>query len=233
MKELEKMPRRIETETPKNYNWDLNQERAFWENQLSQKINFFLLFFALIIGGVALSKSKDFSLTVLFVGAVVLWFLSLTIINATRKVNIVLKELIKDDQHPTSIIDKKAKGRLIRIIVGYGLPIFCAAIVTLTFIAGISGLYSFGFPTKTEVIQTIKEGIDKTKEKIIEKKQPENAAKYFQSVDSVIISSRSQQVLVDSLPKLAAEPQRTKIQQQKKAEKPNTNFKSINKVIDD
>ena len=33
-------------------NWDMSQERAFLENLLSQRFNFFLVFFSLVVAGV-------------------------------------------------------------------------------------------------------------------------------------------------------------------------------------
>lgn len=230
------MKKRFDDSVTPNYNLELNQERAFWENQLNQKINFFLLFFALIIAGVVLSKSREFTVTVLLVGAVILWFLSLMIMNATRKINIVIKELMKDEKYPVALIDSRSRGRIFRIIVGYGLPIFCAVVVTLAFISGVSGLYSFGFPTKTEVIQTVEKTVDKVKEKLANQKKADTSAKYFQSVDNAIAEGDQKVVIVDSLPKAVPVSGNSKTISQKsttpvKSGSSSNHFKTVDNVI--
>jgi hypothetical protein len=219
------MLERLHSESSKNNNWDLNQERALWEKLLNQKINFFLILFALIIGGISFAKSKEFSIFILLVGTVILWILTLSIFNVTHKINIVIRGLIKDENHPTVIIDKKARGRIVRIFYGYVLPVFCSGIITLVLLASMSGFYDFNFPTKTEIIQDVKETLEKPKEILPDQKKPEdNSSKYFQNIDSVINKKKQAPVITDTL-------KTDKRQPVQKRQSSNPNFKDIEKVI--
>jgi hypothetical protein len=211
----------------KNYNWDVNQERAFWEKIHNQRLNFFLIFFSIIVAGAAFARSREFVIFILAVGSVVLWILTLTLISATRKVNYSLKALLKDENHPTVLVDRKAKGRIIRIFSGYVLPIFCSSIITLTCLAGVSEFYFFDFPVKPEVLKDVKENLQKGKDSLIKQIKPvQDNSKYFQSVDSVINKKKVIPIVPDTF-KAKHVPK----QPVTRKESSDPNFKAIDKVI--
>lgn len=216
-------------------NWELNQERAFWEKMLNQKINYFLGFFVILIIGMAVATTKELSLFVLAVGTVILWALSISIMNTTRKINLAVKELSKVSNNPTGLVDRRAKGRIARLIYGFGLPIFCSSVVTLILAAGLSGLYSFRFPTtKQEVVKTAEKIVEKGKETVIEKKKPvENNSNHFESIESIIqknknatVSLTAETAIKDTTVKNAKPAPVIK-----RKTLANPNFKNINRVV--
>ena len=231
------MPKRYLIDEPEDLAWELNQERAFWERMLNQKINYFLGFFVILIIGMAVATTKELTLFVLSVGAVILWVLTVSIINTTRKINFAVKELSKASNNPTGMVDRKAKGRLARLVLGFGLPIFCSTVITLIFVAGISGLYSFRFPTSStsnEVVKTAKTIIEKGKETIVEKKKPvvDNSS-HFENIESVIQKDKNPVVSVplDTITKDSTKKNVSKTQIAKKPFLANPNFKNINRVV--
>jgi hypothetical protein len=223
------MAKRYLIDEPDDSNWDLNQERTFWERMLNQKINFFLAFFVILIIGAAVANTKELTLFILSVGAIILWILTVSIINTTRKINFAVKELSKSGNHPTGVVDRKAKGRLVRLMLGFGLPIFCSSVITLIYLAGLSGLYSFRFPTKPEVVRTVQTTLENGKESLIDKKPAEDYTTHFENVDSIIRKNKSVRVYVpiDSTSRLVS---KQKIVLQPDA-KNNPNFRTIDKVI--
>ena len=90
--------------------WDMSQERAFMEQLMNQRINFFLILFVLIMTGTLNSKKQLFLQIILGCGSVLCTILMLGVFRATQKVNKIIKHLKKDDTHPISIIDKEAVG---------------------------------------------------------------------------------------------------------------------------
>ena len=216
-------------------NWELNQERAFWEKMLNQKINYFLGFFVILIVGMAVATTKELSIFVLAVGTVILWALSISIMNTTRKINLAVKELSKASNNPTGLVDRRAKGRIARLIYGFGLPIFCSSVITLILAASLSGIYSFRFPTtKQEVVKTAQKIVEKGKEAVVEKKKPvENNSSHFESIESVIQKEKNPVVSLPASTSIkdtsvkGAKPASTI----KKKTLANPNFKNINRVV--
>lgn len=164
-------------------NWTLNSERAFWESRLDYRLSFYILFLAIIIAGSILVTTKELTLFILSIAVIILWVLTAGIINAVRKVNIIVKELSKNDNNPVINIDKKAKGRLIRFIQGFALPIVCSSIVTLIFLAGLTGVYNLKPVTKS--LQSLEKEIKKQIDKPLSKPAKDSPSKYFQAIDSV------------------------------------------------
>lgn len=162
--------------------WDIIQERNFWERMLNYKLSFFLLFLVIVIVGTSIAQTKELALFILSLSVIILWLLTLSLINTTRKVNIAIKELSKDPNHPTSLVDKKAKGKLIRLITGFVLPVFLSSIITIIFLAGLTGVYNFNLPTKQNIIKSVEKNADKLLEK---KPKKVNNSKYFRDIDSV------------------------------------------------
>ncbi|MBX3008808.1 MAG: hypothetical protein KF816_12370 [Melioribacteraceae bacterium] len=164
-------------------NWTLNSERAFWESRLDYRISFYILFLAIIVAGSILVTTKEMTLFILSIAVIILWVLTAGIINAVRKVNIIVKELSKNESNPIINIDKKAKGKLIRFIQGFLLPIVCSSIFTLIFLAGLTGVYDLKPVSKS--MQSLEKEIKKQIEKPLSKQKKDNPSKYFQAVDSV------------------------------------------------
>lgn len=184
------MSKKLAGDEAKPSNWDRNQERAFWEQLLNQKLNYFLIFFAVVLGGIFTVSSKTVSIGIQALSAIILWILALSIINTAHKLNIVIKSLSREDHIPTAIADRRIPGRVIKILYGYFLPVFCATIITVSSAASISGLYVVNFPNKTDVVKavdsTIVKPLEKAKDESLEKKKIEKEeSKYFKNIDSL------------------------------------------------
>jgi hypothetical protein len=228
------MPKRYLIDEPEDISWELNQERAFWERMLNQKINYFLGFFVILIIGMAVATTRELTLFVLSVGAVILWVLTVSIINTTRKINFAVKELSKVSNNPTGMVDRRAKGRLARLVLGFGLPIFCSSVITLIFAAGISGLFLFRFPSTPEVVKTTKAVIEKGKESVVEKKKPvQDNASHFENIESVIQKNKNAVVAMpmDSTFRDSSKKNISKKQIARRQFLANPNFKNVNRVV--
>lgn len=114
--------------------WDMSQERAFLENLLGQRFNFFLVFFGFVLNGSMNSKTQFYFSTILVIGAFVCWALALTLRRSQQKLDLILEDLFSDPTHPATIInvrcnDKGSKGR--RRIIGYLIPTVCCIVLTV------------------------------------------------------------------------------------------------------
>jgi hypothetical protein len=177
------MLKKSTSEINNTQSWTLNNERAFWESRLDYRVSFYLLFLAIVVAGAILVTTKELTLFILSIAVIILWVLTAAIINAVRKVNIIVKELSTNESNPIINVDKKAKGRLIRFIQGFALPIICSSIVTLIFLAGLTGVYNLKPVTKS--LQSLEKEIKKQIDKPLSKPAKDNSSKYFQAVDSV------------------------------------------------
>lgn len=62
-------------------NWDLSQERAFVENLLSQRFNFFLIMFSLVIAGAVNANTKFELVAILSIGLLLCVLVGFTVGN--------------------------------------------------------------------------------------------------------------------------------------------------------
>jgi hypothetical protein len=115
--------------------WDMSQERAFIENLLSQRFNFFLVFFSIVIAGAVNAKLQSHLHIILGIGFLVCVLLALTLDRSQEKLDLILEELFADEKHPACIINKKATiGCSRRQIIGYTIPRLCCSLLLLGFI---------------------------------------------------------------------------------------------------
>lgn len=126
-------------EDNQNYTQELIAERAFIENLLSQRFNFFIVFFSLIVNAAILAIDKIYFKPILITGAIISWMISLTIFRSQQKLDILFTDL--PEEHPAKKVNEKAnKGWLrysMRRIIGYYLPALCSLLLTIWAIIAI------------------------------------------------------------------------------------------------
>ncbi len=106
--------------------WSMSDERAFIENLLCSRFNFFLVFFSLVLAGaVSTSDPKHFKI-MLTLGAAISIPFALTIARAQRKLDIALdKHLFLKDGHPAKVLNDECGGPSMRKWIGYWIPLVC------------------------------------------------------------------------------------------------------------
>jgi hypothetical protein len=108
--------------------WDMSQERQFIENLLSQRFNYFLLFYSISVAGFVNAKSEFYAQIILTLGAIITFLFASVLQRSQQKLDIILSDLFKDDSHPAKIIDELAGGSKgsKRRIIGYWIPLICS-----------------------------------------------------------------------------------------------------------
>lgn len=107
--------------------WDMSQERAFMENLLSQRFNYFIVFYSIVVAGFVNSKNLLYSQLILILGAIITTLLGSTLHRAQQKLDLILEELFNDKSHPATIINDKAGGSKgsKRRLIGITIPAIC------------------------------------------------------------------------------------------------------------
>ncbi|RPH29904.1 MAG: hypothetical protein EHM93_16640 [Bacteroidales bacterium] len=105
--------------------WDMSQERAFIENLLSQRFNYFLLFYSIVIAGFVKTTNLVYAQLILTLGAIITILFALVLERSQQKLDIILKDLFEDDSHPAKIVDDLAGGCSRRRIIGIWIPKIC------------------------------------------------------------------------------------------------------------
>ena len=124
--------------------WDMSQERAFIENLLSQRFNFFLVFFSLVIAGAINAPSQLFFQTILTLGAIICWLLALTIFRSQQKLDVLLKFIFEDSSHPAKKADDACKNRgSRRKIIGDIIPTICCTFLSVLSILAIFNIIKY------------------------------------------------------------------------------------------
>src|SRR5436309_3571616 len=94
--------------------WDMNQERQFIENLLSQRFNFFLIVFTVILAGAATANTQTKQTAILVLGFFLCLLIALTVYRIYAKLDEILKVLHEKKSHPVAIISEKIKGRRLK-----------------------------------------------------------------------------------------------------------------------
>lgn len=122
--------------------WDMSQERVFIENLLSQRFNFFLVFFSLVVAGAINAKLQYQLQIILGIGSLICALLASTLERSQEKLDLILSDLFADETHPASIIDRRAsKGGSRRRIIGFLIPRLCCALLMLGFILSLFNIF--------------------------------------------------------------------------------------------
>lgn len=119
--------------------WDMSQERAFIENLLGQRFNFFLVFFSLVIAGSVNSKTQLHLQIILGIGTAVCVLLATTLTRSQEKLDLILDDLFSDPSHPATIINNRAKpcGSR-RKVIGSVIPRLCCSLLIVGFICALT-----------------------------------------------------------------------------------------------
>lgn len=206
--------------------WDNFQERAFLENQLDRRIQFFLIFIVVSIAVTLLIPTKEIAMMFLVLSVIASWLLVVSIIATNNKLKNVEREIGKS----TGLKDK-----IVKILYAIALPILSAVLITTFLLLVVSGSIDSILPYKTKVATVVNEGVKKATETLDKslKTKKENPSKYFKSVDSIITENKNNYVVIDT--NVAKGIQQKTVEKKPIVKKPksNPNFKSIEKIIND
>jgi len=120
--------------------WDMSQERAFIENLLGQRFNFFLVFFSLVIAGSVNSKTQLHLQIILGIGATICVLLATTLARSQEKLDLILNDLYSDPSHPVTIINKRAKpSGSRRKVISSVIPRLCCLLLLAGFVCALAG----------------------------------------------------------------------------------------------
>ena len=111
---------------PARDSWSMSDERAFMENLLCSRFNFFLVFFTLVIAAAVSTSNAGHFKIVLTLGTAISIPFALTIARAQRKLDIALdNHLFKTPGHPAKILNEECRGPSMRKWIGYWIPLAC------------------------------------------------------------------------------------------------------------
>jgi hypothetical protein len=124
--------------------WDMSQEHQFIENLLSQRFNFFLVIFTVVLTGAATANTQSKQTAILVLGFFLCFLVALTVYRIYAKLILILQMLRKTKSHPVAIIGEEIKqqrgfkgGFPANPLVGFYIPALCVLIL------GIAALLSW------------------------------------------------------------------------------------------
>lgn len=180
-------------------NLDNNSDQSNTENLLYQRLIIFLIVFSVFVLGAVSSQRKILFLSILSLGVIICWVLTLIIIRTAKR------------------IDKKSGGRLIRLLLGYIVPIFCSLLLTGALTVGSFGFvdpYLFNVDLKpVQIEKKVNEITNEIKNQL--KPKVDTTSNNFKNIDSVIAGTNA----------------RTKKKSISNEGKDSKNFKSIESIL--
>ena len=124
------------------------------ERSIDRRLSILLVLFAFIIIGALTSGSNEIPSIIFAVGSILVWLLAISVILTARKAGAVAHTL-KYESLPYSRIEGKLYSKLIRWILGYIIPIFCAIVLTFGSVASNAGwLINAGFYNETNKLKS-------------------------------------------------------------------------------
>lgn len=122
--------------------WSMSDERAFMENLLCSRFNFFLVFFSIVIAGALTTNDPIHFKIILTLGAIIIIPFALTIARAQRKLDIALENhLFESENHPARILNEECGGISMRKWIGYWIPLICCAALVIGAILALCGCF--------------------------------------------------------------------------------------------
>lgn len=186
---------------------DNNQEQAGAENLLYQRLIVFLIVFSIFILGAVNTQRKILFLSILFLGVIICWVLAFIIIRTAKR------------------IDENSGGKLVRLLLGYIVPIFCSCLLTLVLFIGSFGFVdSYLFTLDIKPVQS-ENKVDEPKNEKKNQLKPntEKISNDFNSIESVINNNNVVRSSGKNYP--------AKRDTNKKIDPKSKYFKSIDKVV--
>jgi len=156
-------------------NWNLNQEQTAAENLLYQRLIIFLIVFSVLVIGAVNTQRKILFLSILSLGVIICWVLTFILIRTAKR------------------IDNKSGGKLVRLLLGYLVPIFCSSLLTVVLFVGSFGFvdpYLFNVDLKPVQLEN---KVDELKNDVVKRISPaeKKTSNNFKNVDSVIAESKT------------------------------------------
>jgi hypothetical protein len=121
----------------------MSQERAFVESVCNQRFNFFIVFFAATIAGVASAKTRFHQTAILLTGTTVAVLMYFGLIRTYQRLWEIIDYIREDSTHPEKIITQRLRqrGRILRFsarpIYSYIIPGVCLAVLLAALVLSI------------------------------------------------------------------------------------------------
>lgn len=119
--------------------WNISDERQFIENLLYQRVNFFIVFYSLILAGALSAHSQSHLKMVLVLGTIVSVLFTVSIYLLQHKLEALINIVRGDAHHPAAIVYeeiRKSKRKrwftvlhekgIDRKLIGYYVPGICS-----------------------------------------------------------------------------------------------------------
>ncbi|MBP3959442.1 hypothetical protein J8F10_29715 [Gemmata sp. G18] len=104
--------------------WDLSQERVLLTSMVTQRFQFLLLVFSLVVAGALNARSQSHMIGVFVLGLSMTVALAGSLNHARRKLGAVHKRLLQDPTHPYTLIKGDVGNRpILRVMMGHVLPV--------------------------------------------------------------------------------------------------------------
>ena len=149
---------------------DYNKDQTAAENLLYQRIIIFLIVFSVVILAAVNAQRKILFLSILFLGLIICAVLTLIIIRTAKQV------------------DNKSGFKIVRLILGFVIPVFCLLMLITFLTAGSLGFVDpYLFPAEFKQVQ-LENKLNKIKDDVLKKISPpeKKTGDNFKDVDSVI-----------------------------------------------
>lgn len=122
--------------------WDMSQERALCETLLARRINFFLVFYSIVLAG-GLQADSQFELRLVYgVGTLICVLFATVLVQSQQKLDLILGELLSDESHPAAIVSRKGTSLGQPRILSVWIPRLCCAILAAVFVLTLFDLVS-------------------------------------------------------------------------------------------
>ncbi len=120
-------------------NWTFSQEREFIETLANTRLNFLLVIFSLVLAAIAAVNNIVFQRVVFIIGFLICFPLSLSVIKAGIKSDILVDALRNMPNHPVKVVDDFCrKNRLVKFSVRsflhYYIPTICSLLMLVGFV---------------------------------------------------------------------------------------------------
>lgn len=120
--------------------WTMSDERQFFENLYSQRLNLYIIVFSVVVTGVLAAKAKEDKIIVFSIGLYLVMIAGISLYRACHKLLLILQLLHNSEDHPVKEVGLLARERpwplsfAINHLTGIWMPLLSFLVLVAWFI---------------------------------------------------------------------------------------------------
>ena len=120
--------------------WTMSDERQFFENLYTQRVNLYIIIFSAVVTGILTAKAKEDKIIVFSIGIYLVMIAGISLFRACHKLILILQILHSADDHPVKHVGELAREKpwpfsfAVNHLTGIWMPLLSFTVLIVWFV---------------------------------------------------------------------------------------------------